>query len=82
MMTYPVSYGVISSLYAGTDPAAGELNGKVGHGVFPLPVSPSNGTPFQYLTCWARVTLPHKRALDTDLGKKLWEWCEEQVKDT
>jgi len=37
--------------------------------------------PFQYLTAWARVTLPHQKALDTEIGKKLWEWCEEQVKD-
>jgi hypothetical protein len=37
--------------------------------------------PSQYLTAWARVTLPHQNALDTELGKKLWEWCEEQVKD-
>ncbi|KAH9991995.1 hypothetical protein BJV74DRAFT_835662 [Russula compacta] len=61
LMTYPVSYGAITSLYAGTASAAGELNGK-------------------YLTAWARVTLPHQKALDTELAKKLWEWCEEQVK--
>jgi hypothetical protein len=29
MVAYPVSYGAISLLYAGTAPAAGELNGKV-----------------------------------------------------
>ena len=29
MITYPVSYGAINSLYAGTATAAGELNGKV-----------------------------------------------------
>ena len=29
MMSYDVSYGAISSLYAGTAPAAAELNGKV-----------------------------------------------------
>jgi len=62
MIAYPVSYGAISSLYAGTAPAAGELNGK-------------------YLTTWARVTLPSDQALDTELGKKMWDWCEEQVKD-
>ena len=30
IVTYSVTYGAISSLYAGTTPAAGELNGKVG----------------------------------------------------
>ncbi|KAI0305197.1 NAD-binding protein [Multifurca ochricompacta] len=50
LVTYEVSYGAINSLYAGTAPAAAELNGK-------------------FLTPWAR------------LEKKLWEWCEEQVKD-
>ena len=29
LVLYPVSYGAITSLYAGTAPAAGELNGKV-----------------------------------------------------
>jgi len=62
LVTYSVSYGAISSLYAGTAPAAGELNGK-------------------YLTTWARVTLPNNQALDSELEKKLWDWCEEQVKD-
>ncbi|KAH9994654.1 NAD-P-binding protein [Russula vinacea] len=62
IITYPVSYGAINSLYAGTSSAAGELNGK-------------------YVTAWARVTLPHQRALDTDLAEKLWVWSEEQVKE-
>ncbi|KAI9449111.1 NAD-P-binding protein [Lactarius psammicola] len=62
MMSYDVSFGAITSLFAGTAPAAGELNGK-------------------YLTAWARVAVPNKKALDLDLAKKLWEWCEEQVKD-
>jgi len=25
--------------------------------------------------------VPNKKALDAELAKKLWEWCEEQVKD-
>jgi len=61
-VTYPVSYGAINSLYAGTARAAGELNGK-------------------YLTPWARITLPNSQGLDTELGKKMWDWCEEQVID-
>ncbi|KAH9035968.1 NAD(P)-binding protein [Lactarius hengduanensis] len=62
MIGYDVSYGAITSLYAGTAPAAGELNSK-------------------YFTVWARLAVPSKKALDAELGKKLWEWCEEQVKD-
>ena len=31
LVTYTVSYGAITSLYAGTAPDAGELNGKVGN---------------------------------------------------
>jgi hypothetical protein len=30
VITYPLSYGAITPLYAGTSPAAAELNGKVG----------------------------------------------------
>ncbi|KAH9973215.1 hypothetical protein BGW80DRAFT_1459128 [Lactifluus volemus] len=56
------SHGAITSLFAGTAPQAGELNGK-------------------YLTAWARVTLPSKKAVDHELEAKLWEWCEEKVKD-
>jgi len=62
MVTFDVSYGAITSLYAGTAPEASELNGK-------------------YLTAWARVVVPNKKALDPEPAKKLWEWCEEQVKD-
>lgn len=35
----------------------------------------------KYLTAWARVTLPSEKALDVELQKKLWKWCEDQVKD-
>jgi len=62
IVTYDVSYGAITSLYAGTAPDASSLNGK-------------------YLTAWARVVTPNKKALDPELANKLWEWCEEQVKD-
>ncbi|KAH9041505.1 NAD(P)-binding protein [Lactarius deliciosus] len=62
MIGYNVSYGAITSLYAGTAPTAGELNGK-------------------HFTVWARLAVPSKKALDAELAKKLWEWCEEQVKD-
>lgn len=34
-----------------------------------------------YLTAWARPTLPHPKALNVDTQKKLWDWCEDQVKD-
>jgi hypothetical protein len=36
MLSYDVSYGAITSLYAGTAPAAGELNGKVGTAYMPV----------------------------------------------
>jgi len=63
IVTYDVSYGAITSLYAGTAPDdTNSLNGK-------------------YLTAWARVVVPNKKALDPELATKLWEWCEEQVKD-
>jgi len=88
LITYPTSYGAITSLYAGTTPAAAELNGKVG--IIPASrICPwlvnlftrNQKIIIQYLTAWARVTPPHKKALDPELEKKLWEWCEEQVKD-
>ncbi|KAI0305252.1 NAD-P-binding protein [Multifurca ochricompacta] len=57
-----VAHGAITPLYAGTAPAAAELNGK-------------------YLTVWARLTLPSEKALDLELQERLWEWCEDQVKN-
>ena len=36
MFSYDVSYGAITSLYAGTAPAAGELNGKVSTAYIPV----------------------------------------------
>ncbi|KAF8500320.1 NAD-P-binding protein [Russula emetica] len=33
----------------------------------------------KYLTAWARVTLPNEKALDVELQKKLWEWCEDRI---
>jgi len=35
----------------------------------------------KYLTAWARLTLPHPKTLNVDTQKKLWDWCEDQVKD-
>ncbi|KIJ65114.1 hypothetical protein HYDPIDRAFT_131388 [Hydnomerulius pinastri MD-312] len=54
--------GALTQLYAGTAPAAAELNGK-------------------YLVPWARVSSPRKETQDPELGKKLWNWLEEEVKD-
>jgi hypothetical protein len=39
-MSYDVSYGAITPLYAGTAPAASELNGKVGRHVWKLVLCP------------------------------------------
>ncbi|KAH0836337.1 hypothetical protein J3R83DRAFT_7889 [Lanmaoa asiatica] len=35
----------------------------------------------KYLVPWARVSTPLKETQDPELGKKLWDWLEEQVKD-
>jgi hypothetical protein len=45
-----------------------------------IPTYRARKIPFQYLTAWARHTLPSKKALDSQLGKRLWDWCEEHVK--
>ena len=65
MLTYPVSYGAISSLYAGTAPAAGELNGKVSipssrigphvtnlHLLYHSISPPGHGSHFQMVRRW------------------------------
>ena len=35
----------------------------------------------KFLIPWARVGKVAKAAKDPELARKLWEWCEEQVKD-
>jgi len=35
----------------------------------------------KYLIPWARVGTPLKETQDPELGKKLWDWLEEQVKN-
>jgi len=35
----------------------------------------------KYLVPWARVGPSRKDAHDPELGRALWEWCEEQIKD-
>ncbi|PFH54116.1 hypothetical protein AMATHDRAFT_73111 [Amanita thiersii Skay4041] len=35
----------------------------------------------KFLVPWARVADPKPAALDPQLGRDLWEWCEEQVKN-
>ncbi|KAH7885820.1 hypothetical protein F5I97DRAFT_1158984 [Phlebopus sp. FC_14] len=59
---YDTPKGALTQLYAGTAPAAAELNGK-------------------YLVPWARLGSPRKKTQDPELGKRLWDWLEEQVKD-
>jgi len=49
VITYPLPYGAITSLYAGTSPAAAELNGKVGD------------IPASRITLAWPVDLTHKR---------------------
>jgi hypothetical protein len=36
-------------------------------------------TEFKYLIPWARVGKPTPVCEDKDVGKALWEWCEEQI---
>jgi hypothetical protein len=50
----------------------------------PRVVTGTTGLPytFQYLTAWARVTLPHRKALlNNEIEVKLWDWCEDRVED-
>ena len=79
------AHGAITSLYAGAAPDAGDLNGKVCSSVSTASGSTAlecRLTLFpQYLTAWARPTLPHPKALNVETQKKLWDWCEDQVKD-
>ncbi|KAH9945575.1 NAD-P-binding protein [Amylocystis lapponica] len=62
MMTYPVSFGALTQLWAGTMPETLNYNGE-------------------FLIPWARVGKCRKEAYDEEIGKRLWSWLEEQVKE-
>ena len=78
-------YRAITSLYAGTAPEAGRLSGKVVYPAFrfvlDLTTHRTRKTHFQYLTAWARLSLPSKMALNTRLAAKLWDWCEDKIRE-
>ena len=79
-----VIHRAITPLYAGTAPEAGQLNGRVGVIRPPDPGISTYWTLkyfFQYLTAWARVTLPSKKALNNRLATQLWDWCEDRIKE-
>lgn len=80
-LLYPASYGALTQLYAGTSKEGANLNGKVR--LLSILMSPTTITfPFfQYLIPWARVHAPKAKTQDPKLGKELWAWLEEQVKD-
>ncbi|KZT26842.1 NAD(P)-binding protein [Neolentinus lepideus HHB14362 ss-1] len=61
LLLYPVNYGAITQLYAGTSPQTVDANGK-------------------FFVPWAREAQPNPKALDPELGERLWKWCEDQVK--
>ena len=64
-------------MFAGTSEEALEMNGEVSQEF----LTPPGLMMEQYLTAWARRQTPSKFASDEHLMKKLWDWCEEQVKD-
>lgn len=40
----------------------------------------AGGYSGMYLTAWARVSLPHRKALlNNEIGVKLWKWCEDRI---
>ena len=77
---YDVSYGALTQLYAGTTAEAVNLNGKVCPMIFYFDRDWAVQW-CQYLIPWARLGESAPVARDSELGKKLWTWLEEQVKD-
>ena len=82
-----VYHRAITPLFAGTAPEAGRLSGRVSVLVSCLENCPTYRLTghvkihFQYLTAWARVTLPSKKALDRRLAVTLWDWCEARIEE-
>ena len=79
-----VYHRAITPLFAGTAPEASVLSGKVNASrLQSCPTYRLIGPVkhFQYLTAWARVTLPSRKALSARLGATLWEWCEARIEE-
>lgn len=75
---YPVSYGALTQIWAGTSAKGGQLNGEVSTDTFLIPKD-SLLIMEQYLIPWARVGDCTTAAKDPATAKKLWDWLEAQV---
>lgn len=76
---YDTTHGALTQLYASTSPAAAGLGGKVGF--YDICIIRDVEKYHQYLVPWARIGPSREDAHDPQLGKALWDWCEEQVND-
>lgn len=72
--------GALTQLWAGTSLDGLGLGGEVHTFDLILSRVPLKRVT-QYLVPWARVGEARKEARDAGLGKKLWAWMEEQVRD-
>lgn len=76
---YPASTGAVTSLWAGTSVEGAKLGGKVTHLHWSRDIMLNFSR--KYLVPWARLGRAHAGTQDPELGKRLWEWAEEQVEN-
>ncbi|KAF9465125.1 hypothetical protein BDZ94DRAFT_1307286 [Collybia nuda] len=62
MQIYPLAWGILPQLYAGTSPDGADFNGK-------------------FVVPWGWLAPARSDTTDPQIGKELWTWLEEQVKD-
>ena len=83
-MTYPAHYGALTQLWAATMPEVVDHNGEVR----PLLLTFSSlndeshvfPPPEQFLIPWARFGRCRDEVYDPEVGEKLWNYLQEQVK--
>ena len=83
-LLYPVSYGALTQLWAGTSDETVDYNGKVSHGTpFSIPWNKRdmNDVFFQFLIPWARLGECRPETRDPEIGVRLWEWLEGETSD-
>jgi hypothetical protein len=76
-MIWPVEWGVLGQLWAGTSPEGALLNGKASespHSAIRVHIHGS-----QYIAPWGKVRMAREDVDDSSSGKELWTWLEEQV---
>ena len=82
LLFHEAPQGALTQLYAGTMPDALKFNGEVRFDFNLRSISQAlcSDVLEQFMIPWARLGRCNKDAYNEDLGCRVWEWCEKEIK--